>query len=582
MQISALNKPRTAWLAPLIVAIVTFLTFLPVLWNEFLAWDDYRDLVNNQNFRGLGWTQLRWMFSLRSDLGDHYYPLVWVSFGLDYLIWGMDPFGYHLTNLVLHAASAMIFYFICKRLLALALPGSNGDESSLTIGAGFAALLFSLHPLRVESVAWAVERKDVLSGFFFLLAVLFYLKANSSVRRWMVAVFVAYVLALLSKAIAVTLPPILMLLDIYVLKRLPANPRQWFTPASRPVLYEKIPFLLMGALFALVSWWGESKVPYESFPISRRMAQALLAPSWYLWKTLIPFNLSPLYETPPAFSPLDWWVITGMAVTLAVTILFYCLRTRWPWACWLSTLAVLAPVSGIVQTGGHEMFLVADRYTYLSFSGWAVLGGGVLLCLLRRTPVKTRRQRRRGDAEQRLFALPATAAAIVLLGALALLTSNQTKVWRNDETLWLQILKVDPGSSYAHYNYGIFLAEQGNHVEAISHYYQALRIRPVGNDRKVTRDFIHVLWCHWQLAGSLAIEGQWSESEEHFQQALRLVRNAKSDSDYQQRRPERQKIRSEEESIEQYREHLARAHALRQAQGREPLGEFEVNIESQK
>lgn len=568
MQISALNKPRTAWLAPLIVAIVTFLIFLPVLWNEFLAWDDYRDLVNNQNFRGLGWTQLRWMFSLRSDLNDHYYPLVWVSFGLDYLIWGMDPFGYHLTNLVLHAASAMISYFICKRLLALALPGSNGDESSLTIGAGFAALLFSLHPLRVESVAWAVERKDVLSGFFFLLAVLFYLKANSSVRRWMVAVFVAYVLALLSKAIAVTLPPILMLLDIYVLKRLPANPRQWFTPASRPVLYEKIPFLLMGALFALVTWWGESKVPLESFPISRRMAQALLAPSWYLWKTLIPFNLSPLYETPPAFSPLDWWVITGMAITLAVTILFYCLRTRWPWACWLSTLAVLAPVSGIVQTGGHEIFLVADRYTYLSFWGWAVLGGGVLLCLLRRTPVKTRRQRRRGDAVQRPFALPATAAAIVLLGVLALLTSNQTKVWRNDETLWLQILKVDPGSSRAHYNYGIFLAEQGNHVEAISHYYQALRIRPVGNDRKVTKDFILVLWCHWQLAGSLAIEGQWSKSEEHFQQALRLVRNAKLDSDYQQRRPEQQRIRSEEWSIEQYRQHLARAHALRQAQAR--------------
>jgi hypothetical protein len=382
----------------------------------------------------------------------------------------------------------------------------------------------------------------------------------------MVAVFVAYVLALLSKAIAVTLPPILMLLDIYVLKRLPANPRQWFTPASRPVLYEKIPFLLMGALFALVSWWGESQVPVESFPISRRTAQALLAPSWYLWKTLIPLNLSPLYETPPAFSPLDWWVITGMAITLAVTILFYCLRTRWPWACWLSTLAVLAPVSGIVQTGGHEMFLVADRYTYLSFLGWAVLGGGVLLCLLRRAPVKTRRQRRRGDAVQRPFALPATATAIVLLGALALLASNQTKVWRNDETLWRQILKVDPGSSYAHYNFRIF-GRAGKSREAIS---RTIKLYASGpwNDRKVTRDFIHVLWCHTQLAGSLAIEGQWSESEEHFQQALRLVRNAKSDSDYQQRRPEQQKILSEEEFIRLYRQHLAGARALRQAQAR--------------
>jgi protein O-mannosyl-transferase len=555
---------------PAIIAIITFATFLPVLWNEFLGWDDKRDLVNNQNFRGLGWTQLRWMFSLRSELNDHYYPLTWLTHALDYVIWGgLNPVGSHLTNLVLHTASAVIFYFICKRLLALALPGSNWDESSLIIGAMFGALLWAIHPLRVESVAWAVERKDVLSGFFFLLAILFYLKSKAGASwRWMGAVFLCYLAALLSKAIAVTLPPVLILLDIYVLKRLPPNPRQWFTPASRPVLYEKIPFLLMGALFALVSWWGESQVPAEIFPISRRMAQALLAPSWYLWKTLIPFNLSPLYETPPAFSLLDWWVITGMAITLAVTILFYCLRTRWPWACWLSTLAVLAPVSGIVQTGGHEKFFVADRYTYLPFWGWAVLGGGVLLCLLRRTPVKTRRQRRRGDAVQRPFALPATAAAIVLLSALALLTSNQTKVWRNDETLWRQMLKVDPGSSYAHYNFGIFLAEQGNHAEAISHYYQALRIRPNGNDRKVTRDFIHVLWCHTQLAGSLAIEGQWSESEEHFQQALRLVRNAKSDSDYQQRRPERQRILSEEEFIRLYRQHLAGARALRQAQAR--------------
>src|SRR5262245_38600154 len=108
MQISALNKPGTAWLAPLIVAIGTFLTFLPVLWNEFLAWDDYRDLVNNQNFRGLGWTQLRWMFSLRSELNDHYYPLTWLTHALDYVIWGgLNPVGSHLTNLVLHTASAV-------------------------------------------------------------------------------------------------------------------------------------------------------------------------------------------------------------------------------------------------------------------------------------------------------------------------------------------------------------------------------------------------------------------------------------------------------------------------------------------
>ena len=170
------DKARTEWTWPLIVVTLTFLTFLPVLSTEFVDLDDGANLVNNPHYRGLGWTELKWMFTTLHN--GHYWPLTWVSFGFDYLVSGLDPFGYHLTNLILHAVNAVFFYFICRRLIALAVPISE-DHWRLTISAAFAALLFAIHLLRVESMAWATERKDVLAGYFFLLTIYCYLRANS-------------------------------------------------------------------------------------------------------------------------------------------------------------------------------------------------------------------------------------------------------------------------------------------------------------------------------------------------------------------------------------------------------------------
>src|SRR2546425_17467 len=162
------------WLVPLLVVLCTLAAFLPTLQNHFVNWDDDKNFLDNHHYRGLTWQQLSWMWT--THLG-HYIPLTWMTLGMDYLLWGMNPVGYHLTSLLLHATSAVVVFFLARRFLTLALPRASGRGHALTVSAGFAALVFAIHPLRVESVAWATERRDVLSGLFYLLTLLTYLRA---------------------------------------------------------------------------------------------------------------------------------------------------------------------------------------------------------------------------------------------------------------------------------------------------------------------------------------------------------------------------------------------------------------------
>src|SRR5256712_12957666 len=163
------------WLVPLLVVLCTPAAFLPTLQNHFVNWDDDKNFLDNHHYRGLTWQQLSWMWTT-FHMG-HYIPLTWMTLGLDYLLWGMNPLGYHLTSLLLHAANAVVFYFVVVRILTLALPAPSERGHALTVSAGVAALVFAIHPLRVESVAWVTERRDVLSGLFYLSAILMYLRA---------------------------------------------------------------------------------------------------------------------------------------------------------------------------------------------------------------------------------------------------------------------------------------------------------------------------------------------------------------------------------------------------------------------
>src|SRR5437870_4074651 len=407
------NKATRAWIAPVFVAVVTCATFLPVLWNQFVEWDDYENLISNVHYRGLGWSQLRWMFTT-FHMG-HYQPLSWITFAVDYLLWGAEPYGYHLTNVFLHAANAVLFYFISRRLLSLALstPYDRRDWR-LDLSAAFAALLFAIHPLRVESVAWATERRDVLSGLFFLLTILCYLRSTSASidaarsRRYLRAALAACALSLFSKATAITLPAILVILDMYPLARIEGNPRRWFTPNARKVLWEKIPFVVLAVPFGVLALLAQQKASalrtLESYNAITRLAQALVSANFYIWKSLIPVNLSPLHEIAPNFSAWNLSTLASAAGAILVFTCLFVLRNRWPaaLACWVYYIVMLAPVVGIAQSGPQ---LVADRYSYLSCLSWDVLIGGTFLYFQQRL------------SEQRLWqpsSLSVAAAAAVI------------------------------------------------------------------------------------------------------------------------------------------------------------------------
>jgi tetratricopeptide (TPR) repeat protein len=495
----------TKWFEPAFIAIVTCVTFLPVFLNQFVDWDDYSNLVNNPRYRGLGWSQLRWMFTT-FHLGP-YQPLSWVTLGLDYLIWGMNPVGYHLTNLILHAANGVFFYFVSRRLLAVAFSMSDEEESwRLNSSAAFAALIFAVHPMRVESVAWATERRDVLSGFFYIGTIYSYLRAAlapepSGRRHWLGIALAVYALSLLSKATSITLPVVLVLLDIFPLRRLPGRPWVWFNPPFRSVLYEKLPFLALAIVFAAVALLGQRTAgALQQYEVILRVAQTLYGLNFYLWKTLIPIHLSPLYELPVDASQWAWVFVLGVAGVIVVAVALYFLSRSWPalLACWLYYAVVLVPVSGIVPIGPQ---LVADRYSYLPCLSWALLAGGGFLSMW---TISTNKKPSRGKAAL------GCAMPVVILFILGFLTWKQTGVWRDSRTLWEYVLVIGPNSSIAHDALGKMAEAEGNSGQALTLYRRAVAINP-GN-----------AGANFNLARLLARYGQLHDAVSHYRATLRI------------------------------------------------------------
>src|SRR5438128_2120317 len=480
---------------PLVIAFSTFAAFLPALQNQFVSWDDAENFLDNPHYRGLGWTHLRWMWT--THLG-HYIPLTWMTLGLDYLLWGMNPVGYHLTNLLLHAANAVVFFFVVRRLLTRALPGPSERGHALAVSAGFAALVFAIHPLRVESVAWVTERRDVLSGLFYLSAILMYLRAcegEERGRRWYSLAVATFVLALLSKSMVVNLPIVLLILDVYPLRRLGGAIGWWSEPARR-VYVEKIPFVLLAAAASAIAVMAQSSVhaaaSLAQLSLPGRLVVSAYGLGFYLWKMVVPVNLSPLYELPRTMDPVAPPFILSYALVLAITAIVLALRRPVPGllAAWLAYVVVLSPVLGILQSGPQ---IAADRYTYLAGLGWASLAGAGLLSTWRRWPP---------------FVL--TGLAVVLLSGLGTLTWNQVEVWHDSEKLWTHALAIDPKTSMAQFGLGRVLADQGKPAEAIEHYLLAVQMRANSAD------------AHNNWGVVLGQQGRLADAVEHFQQALRL------------------------------------------------------------
>ncbi len=459
------------WMIPPSLAVVTFLVFLPVLWNGFVAWDDQANLYENPAYRGLTWPQIQWMFS-NVTMG-HWIPLTWLTFGLDYVLWEMKPFGYHLTSLVIFAANAPAFYFVALRLLRRA---TSFAEGVLRLSAVTATLFFALHPLRTESVAWATERRDVLSGLLFLLTVLMYLKAQDETgkrRRWLLAGSVGiYVLALASKASVMVLPAALIVLDVYPLRRLGGRWRECVGPTARAVWLEKVPFVVLGVAGAAVGYYAQHAnsfiTPLERYPMTARPAMVFFSLWFYLEKTVLPMGLSPLYELPIRVSLLDRrFLLPALAVT-AITATVVLLRRRWPagLAAWVYYAVALGPVIGIVHSGYQ---LTNDRYSYLPGIGFALIVGAAVGAVVSAGAAGVLRP---------ALVRAVIALAIVWLGGLAYLSAQQTQIWRDTESLWRYAIEVEPDCSLCHGNVGTYLMDHGYHQAAMIEFERVKALRP--------------------------------------------------------------------------------------------------------
>ncbi len=500
---SAPARSWERWWPIALIVLATALAYLPTLRNGFVDFDDQTNLTENPFFRGLDPASLRWMLT---NMDGHYLPLTWLSFALDFQLWGMDPVGYHLTNLLLHLANALVFALLCARLLRIAfrLPEAAAPRS-LYVAAAIGAGLFALHPLRVESVAWATERRDVLSGLFFLLAVEAYVRFHARRRdgfAWSALAW--YVPSLLAKPVGMGLPLVLLALDVYPLARLPGPGRTWARRETRGVWVEKVPFVVLGLAAAVVEGIAERSAgtfyTLAQHGIPGRIGQAFYALAFYVVKTIAPVRLSPLYQLPVGWQFLRADVLASVVFVVASAVVLFLLRRRAPGLLTAAAVyvALLAPVLGFAQAGPH---ITADRYSYLATLGWAVVvAGGVLALDL---GARTRRR-------PRVTFGAATAAAVAVLVVLGVLTWRQIAVWHDSETLWRTAAGDDPECYVCLNNLGNALVRAGRNAEAPPYFEAAMRVQPESAD------------AHANLGTVAMQQGRNADARREFDRALAL------------------------------------------------------------
>ena len=465
----------------IVIFLLTLIVYTPALKNDFVNWDDDKYVYENPKIQSLSFQSLYWM--LTSFHASNWHPLTWVSHAIDYSLWGLNPPGHHLTNIILHVSNTLLVFFlvICLMLrtqeLNRTLPQLKDPLSittkSLTV-AGVTALLFGLHPLHVESVVWIAERKDLLCSFFLLSSILFYLLYTSPTNKrprwiWFATCLLLFVLALMSKPMAVTLPFILLLLDLYPLKRLKPHINK-----NLSVILEKIPFFILsvvsGVITVIAQYSGGAIESFEHLPISFRLLNALNSLVFYLKKMIFPLELVPFYPFPPHIHWLDSQYLLSALLVLAITgsCLWMAKRGKYLFlTIWSYYLITILPVIGIIQVGGQA---AADRYTYLPSISIFLLVGVFVDWSWDKTSLTGLKLELRG-------LLLVCLCAVVFL--LSYITINQIKIWKNSEILWSYVISSFPERiPEAYDNLGIAYSNKGMLDEAISECKKALTINP--------------------------------------------------------------------------------------------------------
>ena len=458
-------------------------TFLPAVHNEFINYDDDVYVTGNAHIQGgLSLSTVEWAF--KSMHASNWHPLTWLSHAADCEFYGLNPQGHHLTSVLLHAINAVLLFLALRRL-------TGAGWRSL-----FVAVVFGLHPLRVESVAWVAERKDVLSTMFGLLALLMYANYAERARTKNPKCKVSYGLTLLffafslmSKPMLVTLPFVLLLLDYWPLNRFRHE-------SSWKLVREKAPFFLLMAASCAVTFVAQKRggamALMAGTPFGASLENALVSYGRYLGKLFWPENLAVYYPV------VDHWpmqiVLLSSALLLGVSVASIAARRSHPYVVtgWFWFLGTLVPVIGLVAVGEQSM---ADRYTYVPLVG-------VLILVAWGAEEMTRRWR------YQTFSL--SAASVVVIVACIVLTRQNLGYWRTSETLFRHVIAVTGDNYSAHCNLGNALMGQGRTEEALSEFQTAAKLKPDSSEN------------HCNVGVALANLNRLDEAIGEFQYAARL------------------------------------------------------------
>ncbi|HEX3685001.1 MAG TPA: tetratricopeptide repeat protein [Bryobacteraceae bacterium] len=466
---------RTFWIyAVLLLATIT--VYGQVRHFDFVNYDDPEYVTGNSNvLRGLTPEGLAW--AATSGAAANWLPLTRVSHMLDIQLFGLDSGLHHLTNLMFHALSTLLLFAFLNRAT-----GARGPSA-------FVAFVFALHPLHVESVTWIAERKDVLSAFFWCLALLAYVRYTErpAIGRYLLVLFL-FCCGLMAKPMTVTLPFALWLLDIWPLQRLPSA-------KSRLAIVEKLPFLVLSIAVGIITFIvQQGSRAVKPFPLQLRIGNALLSYVTYIDKTFWPSNLAVFYpyrQDIPAWKP----ALAGLMLLCVSVLVVRTFRSR-PYLAvgWFWYLGTLLPVIGLIQVGAQAR---ADRYTYIPMIGLSIMLAWGAVDAVSRWP----------RAKGAFIALAAAACA-----SCAVVAFIQVGYWRNSETLFAHALQVTRNNYVAHHNYGLAIAGQpGRLPEAMVHYRDALEIQPRSVEART------------DLGSALAKSGHFEEAIAEYKTALQLA-----------------------------------------------------------
>jgi tetratricopeptide (TPR) repeat protein len=498
-------RRRPSLVISLVLGLMTFLLYAPIVRDGFVNYDDQGYITQNAHVsKGLSWPGIVWAF--KSDDLANWHPLTWISHMADCQLFGLNPAGHHFTNVLLHTANTLLVFFLLRQMTSKIWPSAC------------VAAFFGWHPLHVESVAWASERKDVLSAFFWLLTMMVYVKYVRKPGAFIyLLALVLFACALMSKPMAVTLPFVLLLMDFWPLKRLaPAsrnaetnfpNERRsgyWQTTAS--VFGEKLPFFALSLADCCITFLaqknGGAVLSVSALPFSYRLANARWSYLRYVSSTLCPTGLCVIY---PYKAHLPVVLVTVSILLLVIwSVLFLLWRKKFPYLLvgWLWFLGTLMPTIGLVQVGAQSM---ADRYMYIPSIGLFILIIWSVNDLIRFHP----------PLRNVCLFMGTVALALCLIT-----TSVQISYWRNTMTLFTHAINVTGDNSVAYYCLGTAYLEAGDRPDALALFKKSVEIEP---------DYYP---AQYDFGRMLLADGDYHGALSHFDSAKNLAgRNAKLESD---------------------------------------------------